>query len=372
MEPTDFFLAINTRWWNAEAHYAFNLALALTQAGHQVTVLANAASPVAQRAAQAGLAVWTELDLDNNRPWVQWGNYRKLRARLSQGRLPVVVSFKSSGSWIFSLARKRWPGLVLVRVRGEARRPKTNGLNRWAYGPQGCNGVLGAGSQIADWIRELVGPEQKVGVLYYGAPPLASRPAGGRDQSPAPLELPQGKTVYCLLGRTQAVKGHQICLEAFALLAEPESHLLLLVKDLEEYPLELQNIKEKITSLGLDSQVTVVGQRSDLFEILQSVQVGVIPSLGSEVNCRVLVEFFSLSIPVVAFGVGTLPQLVDSGRNGWLCPTISAEALAEGLKQAGAQYPAWGKEAGADYRAKYRLEVFGARFLDFFAQLGTR
>lgn len=372
MEPTDFLLAINTRWWNAEAHYAFNLALALTQAGHKVTVLANPDSPVAQKAAQAGLGTWTELELDNNRPWVQWRNYRKLSARLDQGRWPVIVSFKSAGSWIFSWARKHRPGLVLVRVRGEARRPKTNGLNRWAYGPQGCDGVLCAGSQIVDWIRELVGPGQKVGLLYYGAPPLASRPTGGRDQSSAPLELPQGKTVYCLLGRTQAIKGHQICLEAFALLAEPEAHLLFLVKDLEEYPLELQNIKEKITRLGLESQVTILGHRPDLHEILSSVQVGVIPSLGSEVNCRVLVEFFSLQIPVVAFGVGTLPQLVDSGRNGWLCPRIDALALAEGLKRARENHRAWGVQAGEDYRAKYRLEVFGERFLDFFSQLGTR
>jgi len=60
--------------------------------------------------------------------------------------------------------------------------------------------------------------------------------------------------------------------------------------------------------------------------------LGVIPSLASEVNCRVAEEFFSVAVPVVAFPTGALPEVVEDGVSGRVTRSHQPQALAEALE----------------------------------------
>ncbi|MDT8447016.1 MAG: glycosyltransferase family 4 protein [bacterium] len=362
MEPKTTLLAINTRWWNAEAHYAFNLGLALRAQGQAVAFLCNPGSPVHQRSLAEGFGQAEGLLLDDHSPRVQLRNYGRLRQEIARLGVRRVVSFKSSGSWIFSWAKNRL-GIQHIKLRGEARKPSNNLGNRLLFGPWGADGVLCAGRSLQTWVADLgLGP-QKMGTLYYGAPELKD---SGQEN---PLNLPEGKQILCLLGRNQPVKGHQVCLEAFALLDRSDLHLLFLVKDLAEFPEELAAIQGKIESLGLQERVTLAGPMPNLARLLDQVTLGLVPSLGSEVNCRVAVEFFSRSVPVVAFPVGTLPELIGP-KNGRLCSDLSAGALAQSITEALVERDSLGLQARQDYLKHYSLEALGQGFMEYMAQWG--
>jgi len=363
METITFLLSINTRWWNAEAHYAYNLGLALELEGHQVVFLVNMGSPVAHKAVDHGFLVVEDIPLDDAKPWVQWSNLGKLKSKVHSLQVNCIVSFKSSGSWIFAALHRSLPALTHIRVRGEARAPKQNGFNRWLYGVNGCDGILCSGEQVQRWVKEIGGQLPPVQVLHFGAPELED------SELKNPVELPAGLPVLCLLGRSQPVKGHLICLDAFAALGRTDVTLLFLVKRLEEFPEHVALIREKIIELGLENQVILAGPMPNLKAVLSQVQIGLIPSLGSEVNCRVLVEFFAQGIPVVASAVGTLPDLIHRGENGWICEELSAESLKIGMEEGLKHHLTWGAQARQDYQELYRLEPFARQFLGFFASV---
>ena len=46
----------------------------------------------------------------------------------------------------------------------------------------------------------------------------------------------------------------------------------------------------------------------------------------------VALEAKRAALPTVAFPIGPFPEVIDHGRTGWLCRTIDAASLAEGLK----------------------------------------
>ena len=97
--------------------------------------------------------------------------------------------------------------------------------------------------------------------------------------------------------------------------------------------------------------------------------MGVIPSLASEVNCRVAVEFFSSSIPVVAFPTGTLPDLIQHQVNGCLCAEKTAEELSEKLNWILADESRrikTGQAALQSYQNEFTLEKLAQKTLEFY------
>jgi len=324
-------LSINVRWWNAEAAYALNVALGLIQRGKQVWMIVNLNSPVHQKALEHGIPLVTDIDLDSSSLGDQWNNLKNLTRFIDTHKIEVINSFKSRGALLFTLLRKRRPQLVYIKTRGEARPPKNHFINRYLYGTKGCNGVITAGKKISHWLEEMKLGEQKIRTIYYGANPVGLDQNRPTDALRREFGIEGDQTVLALLGRTQAVKGHLILLEALNQLRELPIHLLFLVKDPEEFPEENQKIGDYLTRNNLKERVTILGFRRDLDQVLELVDMGVIPSLDSEVNCRVAVEFFSKAIPIITFPTGTLPEIIDHKKNGYVCDHLNSKALSEGI-----------------------------------------
>jgi glycosyltransferase involved in cell wall biosynthesis len=56
------------------------------------------------------------------------------------------------------------------------------------------------------------------------------------------------------------------------------------------------------------------------------------PEMGEGLP-NVVLEAKNAELPTVAFAVGPFPELIDHGRDGWLCREVGAEQLADGLTQ---------------------------------------
>ncbi len=364
-------LTINVRWWNAEAAYAINVARGLICKGVQVWMIVNKESPVHKKALKHDIEVITDIELDSASPFVHWKNLRKIIRLVEDNNIQVINSYKSNGSFLFSLVRKLRPGVLYVKTRGEARLPKKHFLNKYLYGPKACDGIIAVGEQVKDWVSELFSEKdkQRITIIHYGDSAVESDNTVNRRAVRQGLNVSPTNKLFALLGRTQKVKGHLVLLKSMKQLENLPVHLLFLVKDLDEFPEELEEINSFIQQNDLKDKVTVLGFQKKLGEIMSCIDCGVIPSLSSEVNCRVAVEFFSMGIPVIAFPTGTLPDIVRHKKNGFLCHDKTEESLTIGIKWILDEPSTLEKartQALQDYRSRYTLEEFSKATLEFY------
>ena len=108
-------------------------------------------------------------------------------------------------------------------------------------------------------------------------------------------------------------------------------------------------------SLGINTKVRFMGQRSDNLQILKAIDVFVLPSL-SEGMGSVLLEAAACGAPIIATRVGGIPEVVSDGENGLLYPPGDSQALAAALLR-----------LLDDRELAKRLAAEGARRLDRFS-----
>lgn len=369
MDIQRILLTINVRWWNAEAAYAVNVARGLIQNGKEVWLLVNKNSPVAKKAEKLKIPVVDHINLDSKTIGDQFRNFKALKHFIGEHQIQLVNAFKSNGSFLFPFLKKSFPDLIFIKTRGEARPPKRHFLNRYVYGAKGCDGVITVGQKVQSWIEALELPLQKIKTIYYGDTPVEMNSHREANAIKEELGIEKERHVMALLGRTQRVKGHMLLLQALTLLKQVDLHLLFLVKDLEEYPEELEEIKDFIQRHGLEKRVSILGFQKKLGEVMSIIEAGVIPSTASEVNCRVAVEFLSCSIPVVSFATGTLPEVITHGDNGYICEDKTAPALARcitdlfGEKQ---HYLDLKEKALHSYEERFTLDTFYKETMAFY------
>lgn len=80
--------------------------------------------------------------------------------------------------------------------------------------------------------------------------------------------------------------------------------------------------------LGIKDKIVFAGERNDIPELLQSMDIFVMTSLYEGMSNAVM-EAMAAGLPVVATDVGGNGELVIDGETGFLCPSNDAEALAE-------------------------------------------
>ncbi|MCK5506314.1 MAG: glycosyltransferase, partial [Thermodesulfovibrionia bacterium] len=93
-----------------------------------------------------------------------------------------------------------------------------------------------------------------------------------------------------------------------------------------EGPLE-DKIKSKIKKLRLEETIHFMGRRDDVFVVIAASDILLLTS-KHEGFPNVILEAQYLNLPVVATKVGGVSEIVQEGKNGYLCPHDSEEMLA--------------------------------------------
>lgn len=135
------------------------------------------------------------------------------------------------------------------------------------------------------------------------------------------------------------IKGHDVLLQALERLTDPPSIQLV-----GRGPLEFQ-IASKIRALSLSDRVTLVGGVNDVTPYLLRSQFAILPS-PSEGLPNALMEAMAVGLPVVAFGVGGIPEIVEDGVTGILVEPGDVSGLASAIERI-ADDPEWRSRAGA-------------------------
>jgi sugar transferase (PEP-CTERM/EpsH1 system associated) len=136
---------------------------------------------------------------------------------------------------------------------------------------------------------------------------------------------------FAIVARISPVKDHQNLLSAFKLLKEqlPSEKMpqLAIVGDGQE--------RAKLEQFCSDNQLNSIeflGARDDVEFILAKTDVFVLSSIAEGIPMTIL-EAMSASTPIVATNVGGIPEVVESGHEGYLVEKSNAEALALAIKK---------------------------------------
>ena len=161
---------------------------------------------------------------------------------------------------------------------------------------------------------------RKTAVLHYGVDTDRFRPLEGRN------ELPAGRPfrVICV-AQISVRKGHVYLLEAWKRLALPNSELLLIGAVSHEMEAILERYR------GLFQHISGVAN-ARLRDYYGRASVFVLPSL--EDGCAIVcAEAMACGVPVITTSSNGSSEIIDHGKDGFVVPARSSEAIAECLER---------------------------------------
>lgn len=182
------------------------------------------------------------------------------------------------------------------------------------------------------FMEHFVLPPEKLPVIRCGIDTSLFSPPG--DQSPCD---PAGGPLKLLcVARLHTVKGHAFLLEAVAQLRTAGLACeLTLVGDGPQRGV----LEEQCRRLGLLEQVRFLGMQvqPEIIRLYRQCDLVVLPSVSDAMPVS-LMEALACARPVVATAVRAVPELVQDGVTGLLCPPSDSPALAEAIQWM-AQHP---------------------------------
>lgn len=140
----------------------------------------------------------------------------------------------------------------------------------------------------------------------------------------AELGLPDDAPVIGTVGVLRTEKAHDVMLRAAARVRERHRDLRVVIVGDGDRRGALEQLAHE---LGIEEAVLFTGVRVDVADVLRGFDVAVNSSLreGSPLS---VMEYMEAGLPVVATGVGGVPEIVRDGTDGLLVPPGDPEAMA--------------------------------------------
>ena len=185
---------------------------------------------------------------------------------------------------------------------------------------------------------------------------------------PLPLLKDEGSTVVGVVARLDLQKGFEYLLRAASELCKTFPDLKIVL--VGEGP-DRDAIEKMILQYGLQSNVILAGQQSNMPGIYAAMDIFVLPSLNEGLPMTVL-EAMTASKPVIATRVGAIPSVIKDGENGLLV----APKDSEGLRNAIASLLAdperrlrLGEQAHAWVSRNYTAETMALKYREMYEEV---
>lgn len=191
-----------------------------------------------------------------------------------------------------------------------------------------ARGVIGVSEDIAAKLRRRL-PFTSVHCIRNGLDLERVVSTVEGSQMRQELGIPVDAFVVGSVGRLVSIKGIEYLIRAFSLLArgdESECSRLIIVGD---GPLRL-SLEQLAAEQGVAGQVAFLGERRDAYRVMRAFDVFALPSLHEGVP-MVLLEAMAIGVPIVASGVGGIPEVVTDGKEAFLIPAQDPQAIAKAI-----------------------------------------
>lgn len=220
----------------------------------------------------------------------------------------------------------------------------------WLYRPfaRRVDTVFCVTRELADWSVNSLGLLLKR--VYY-LPNFVEALPLPKTEINLPGEV--GKRIVCV-ANIRSQKNHLTLLRALAQVIQTDSQAHLLLVGAETDPELAKQARQVSRRLGLDVHISWLGPRSDIPDLLEQCDIGVLSSV-SEGFPVVLLEYGRAGLAVVATQVGECAEILEDGQAGVLTPPSDPEALAAALVQL-LQSPVLRSQFGERLQARVKRE----------------
>jgi len=147
--------------------------------------------------------------------------------------------------------------------------------------------------------------------------------------------VPNAGAVVGFLGVFRPEKGIEYFLEMAKIIASTRADARFLLVGGESAVADigwLATMQRLAGELGIADRCVFTGTRSDVADMLKSMDVLVVPSLNEGFG-RVIVEANAVGVPVVGADAAGIPEVIEEGVTGRLVPARDPAAMASAVKQ---------------------------------------
>ncbi|HWA26601.1 MAG TPA: N-acetyl-alpha-D-glucosaminyl L-malate synthase BshA [Lacunisphaera sp.] len=193
-------------------------------------------------------------------------------------------------------------------------------------------------------------------------------PTRTREAVRAELGLVPGEALLLHLSNLRPVKRTDLLLQAAALIQPRSSFRLVVLAGGDSAPLAAEAAR-----LGLADRLVIREKVTAIEDYLHAADLGIFTS-ELESFCLSILEAMTFACPSVAFAVGGIPEVVESGRSGELVPFGDTTAMARAIEALVAD-PSRRSKLGAAAReralALFSAERIVGRYEDFYRKTIT-
>jgi glycosyltransferase involved in cell wall biosynthesis len=180
------------------------------------------------------------------------------------------------------------------------------GLDLWLL--RRFDAVVCVSDELRDRLIRSGVPAARIHVIpngHYAEPPLS------RDVARTALGLPSQGACVGWVGRLSHEKGSDLLIDAVARIPGARPLTVLIGEGPERAALEAQ-----VQSTGLQSVVRFVGGKPNAGSLLSAFDILALSS-RAEAHPMIMLEAMWAGVPIVAFGVGSVPRVLDAD-SGWV------------------------------------------------------
>ena len=235
---------------------------------------------------------------------------RKLAAIVRHTRPDVIHTHLRRSTIVGALVGKLTGVPVVTSLhnvpQGQGARPAIQRLEAWAL-RYGVSAVIAVGWQTAEAQRLRTG-DRSLDVIPNAVAPLPEASPAETRALRAEFDVQDDAPLLLAVGRLHVQKAFPDLLRAFAAISDrfPTARLVIAGEGAER-----ARIEETISELDLLGKVFVPGPRRDVPTLLAASDLFVSSSLWEGLPISLL-EAMSAGLPIVATGVGDVPQVLDA------------------------------------------------------------
>lgn len=218
-----------------------------------------------------------------------------------------------------------------------------------------------ARSQLYRWVEHT--HWSKIKVIHCGLEPAFY------DVAPVP---PPTAPRLISVGRLSAEKGQLLLVEAAARLAAKNLAFEIVLVGQGEMRAEIEAL---VVKRGLEKHIRLTGSVSteQLREEILAARGLVLPSFAEGLP-MVIMEAMALGRPVLATAIAGIPELIQPGKNGWLIPPGSIDALTAAVENflscPAEELQAMGKANHARLIERHSVDTQAAKLAELFRKSG--
>ncbi len=310
----------SSKGWGGQENRTLNELLALRELGHTAAVACQPGARLGVRAEEAGFPV-TRIAM---RGALDLPAVFALRRLMRERSIDVVNTHSGRDTQLAGLAARSLFGgrPKVVRTRHLAL-PISSRISYVTLPDH----VVAVSRFVGNYLASAGVPSERITVVPTGID-LSRYETQERGTLRAELGLAENVPLVGTVAILRRKKGHAELLEAIPEILRrfPECHFVFAGDGPQQ-----QNLEQRIAELGLQSRVHMLGLRSDVVNVLRSLDVFVLPT-HQEALGTAFIEAGATGLPAVASDVDGVPEVVVDGETGLLVPVRDSMAIATAIE----------------------------------------